>query len=241
MRVSWFSAGVSSAVATKLAIENMGLDKIMYIHIDDQHPDTMRFVKDCEKWFGQEIEIMQHPYKSVEGAIRAQGRGWLTAPGKGASCTRHLKRLLRIEWEYNLPHEENLIYVWGMDCTEKDRTERLDKSMPQAQHICPLVELRKTKEEAHEILKASGVKRPAMYDLGYHNNNCIGCVNGGMGYWNKIRIDFPDVFKSRAKLERELGHTCIKGIYLDELDPNRGRHAGPIVDECGIMCELIAL
>lgn len=31
-----------------------------------------------------------------------------------------------------------------------------------------------------------------MYDLGYANNNCIGCVKGGIGYWNKIRIDFPE-------------------------------------------------
>ena len=42
-----------------------------------------------------------------------------------------------------------------------------------------------------------------MYDMGYPNNNCIGCVKGGMGYWNHIRKDFPEVFDSRAKLERE--------------------------------------
>lgn len=91
------------------------------------------------------------------------------------------------------------------------------------------------------ILKASGVKRPAMYDLGYMNNNCIGCVKGGMGYWNKIRRDFPDVFNQRAKMERTIGATCIKGIYLDELDTEAGRHEKPIVDDCGIMCELIGL
>ena len=37
--------------------------------------------------------------------------------------------------------------------------------------------------------------RPLMYDLGYPNNNCIGCVKGGMGYWNHIRKDFPEVFE----------------------------------------------
>ena len=44
--VSWFSAGVSSAVATKLAIGQ--IDKVFYIHVDDQHPDTLRFVKERE-------------------------------------------------------------------------------------------------------------------------------------------------------------------------------------------------
>ena len=80
-----------------------------------------------------------------------------------------------------------------------------------------------------------------MYDLGYNNNNCVGCVKGGMGYWNKIRIDFPDVFESRAKVERRIGGTCIKGVYLDELDPDRGRHTKPICEDCGIFCELIKL
>ena len=57
LTVSWFSAGVSSAVATKLEIDR--IDRIIYTHIDDQHPDTMRFVKDCEQWFGKEVEILQ--------------------------------------------------------------------------------------------------------------------------------------------------------------------------------------
>ena len=36
--VSWFSAGVSSAVATRLAIDE--IDEIIYTHIDDQHEDS---------------------------------------------------------------------------------------------------------------------------------------------------------------------------------------------------------
>ena len=78
-----------------------------------------------------------------------------------------------------------------------------------------------------------------MYDLGYRNNNCIGCVKGGMGYWNKIRIDFPEVFKQRAEEERKVGHTCIKGIYLDELPPDAGRIEDEVMEDCSIMCQLI--
>lgn len=57
-----------------------------------------------------------------------------------------------------------------------------------------------------------------------------------MGYWNKIRTDFPDVFEKRAKLERELGCSCINGIFLDELEPGRGRLDMEIIPECSIMC-----
>ena len=81
-----------------------------------------------------------------------------------------------------------------------------------------------------------------MYELGYANNNCVGCVKGGMGYWNHIRKDFPKVFESRAKLEREVGHSMLKDkngpVYLDELDPNRGDMNTEIMPDCGIMCYL---
>ena len=74
------------------------------------------------------------------------------------------------------------------------------------------------------------------------NNNCIGCCKGGMWYWNKIRVDFPEVFKLRAQREREIGHTYLKDkngkIFLDELEPNRGRKSDEILETCGVMCEL---
>lgn len=233
--VSWFSAGVSSAVATKLAINE--IDEIIYTHIDDQHPDTMRFVRDCEAWFSKKITVLQSLYRNVENCIK--GASYINGPA-GAACTRMLKKRVRKEWECE--HERiNLRYVWGMDASEKNRCERVCAAMPDQQHIFPLVERGYHKPEAHEILKASGIKRPAMYDMGYRNNNCIGCVKGGMGYWNKIRVDFPQVFSERVKLERVIGASCINGTYLDELDPDAGRDDGPILDDCGIMCELMRL
>ena len=136
---------------------------------------------------------------------------------------------------------EKLTYVWGIDTGEKQRLDRFYLTMPEQDHVCPLIDHGISKSQAHEILKASGIKRPAMYDLGYHNNNCVGCVKGGMGYWNHIRSDFPEVFKSRSEMERRIKATCIKGTYLDDLDPERGRHNPPIVDECGLFCETIGI
>jgi len=235
--VAWFGAGVSSAVATKIAIDK--IDQIIYIHIDDQHPDTIRFLKDCEEWFNKGIKIIQSPYKCVENALLgAGGKGYVNGAA-GAPCTRFLKRRVRKEWE--IEQIEPLTYIWGMDKCESKRALRLGDTMPNQTHLFPLIERGISKEESHKILNASGIKRPVMYDLGYHNNNCIGCVKGGMGYWNKIRVDFPEVFRSRAKLERRIGGTCIKGVYLDELDPERGRRGGPICQECGILCEKIKI
>lgn len=235
--ISWFSAGVSSAVATRLAIKDIG--KIIYTHIDDQHPDTMRFVNDCEAWFGKRIEVWMSRLKSVENACRIAAY-IRAAGGRGRACTNRLKRRLRQEWERANPGRH--VYFWGMDVNEKKRADHLVEAMPQFEHRFPLIEHGITKVEAHEILRASGIRRPAMYELGYHNNNCVGCVAGGMGYWNKVRVDFPDVFAARAKMERDIGFAILSdGVWLDELDPERGRNGGPICDDCGIMCELQAL
>lgn len=236
LTVSYFSAGVSSAVATKLIIDQ--IDRIFYTHIDDQHPDTMRFVKDCEAWFGKPVEIWQSPfYRNVDDVIRS--RRFLKNRNGGAPCTGQLKREVRKIFEYE--HAGELCLVWGMDVTESDRAERIKQYMPEQQHLFPLIDRKISKEHAHKIMTASGIKRPAMYDLGYHNNNCIGCIKGGMGYFNRIRIDFPEVFAARAKLERDIGFSITQGVYLDELAPDRGRHKPPITGDCGILCEIIAI
>ena len=232
--VSWFSGGVSSAVATKLAIDQV--DRIIYQHIDDQHPDTLRFIKDCEAWFGKPVEIQQSPYRSVQDVCLAMN--FVSGP-HGAPCTKLLKKRLRKEWELANRFFCSFRYVWGMDASPKEvkRANELEyETMLFDAHLFPLIEKGITKEAAHGILQKAGIKRPAMYDLGYRNNNCIGCLKGGKGYWNKIRVDFPDVFARRAAMERTIGGTAINGTYLDELHPDAGRDEGPVVAECGVMC-----
>lgn len=235
--VSWFSAGVSSAIATKLAVEKYPDLQIIYIDIDDQHKDSIRFVKDCERWFGKEILILKSIYKNVNDVCETFG--WINGI-HFAKCSSILKKRVRKEWELeNNPTH----YVWGFDCSKRElnRKDRLVKAMPQFTHLFPLIDNNITKEMAHGMLQYAGIKRPMMYDLGYPNNNCIGCVKGGIGYWNKIKIDFPNVFQERIKLEETVGSTCIKGIYLKDLPIDKGRNLEPILEDCGIFCEIKSL
>jgi 3'-phosphoadenosine 5'-phosphosulfate sulfotransferase (PAPS reductase)/FAD synthetase len=234
MIVSWFSAGASSAVATKLAIEKYGRIKIIYTHIEDQHEDTLRFIADCAKWFHNPIETLMSPLKSVENACLQSA--FVNSP-HGAACTGKLKKRVRKEWELNNPGEH--LYIWGFDLNEKDRAERVIESMPDYQHEFPLIDHKLTKSEVHGMIERVGIKRPAMYDLGYPNNNCIGCIKGGQGYWNKIRIDFPEVFKNRCEMERKIGGKIFKEFYLDELPEHSGRELKIIVPDCGLFCEIL--
>lgn len=231
LKVCWLSAGVSSFVGGYLA---EGVDEYIYIDIENQHPDSMRFIRDCERFLGKHVQILKSPYGSVERVIK-QFR-CINTP-YGSRCTQILKKRVRKEWE-DAHKDYDITYVWGFDIEEKSRAERLNESMPEFEHEYPLIERSLSKQDAHAILDRLGIKRPVMYDLGYQNNNCIGCVKGGMGYWNKIRKDFPEVFDRMAKLEREVGNSCINGVYLDELDPCRGRMEDEIMQDCGIMCYL---
>lgn len=231
MKVCWFSTGISSFVACYLSKD---IDEIIYTHVPNQHPDSLRFLHDCEELLGRKITILQsQQYKDVDDVI--ERTRCLNTP-YGAPCTRLLKKDVRRQWERE--HPEHHTYVWGMDCNEKKRAERIVQTMSDYDHEFPLIDNWLTKADAHGIAKRLGLKRPVMYDLGFPSNNCIGCVKAGKGYWNRIRELFPDVFERRARQEREIGHSCIRGCFLDELKPDEGRLQDEIMEDCGIACEL---
>lgn len=232
LTVCWLSAGVSSFIAGYLLKDE--IDKYVYIDIENQHPDSMRFIKDCEKVLDKEVEILKSEYASNQNVIKTFR--FINSP-YGAKCTEILKKRERKKWEYQYK-DYDITYVWGFDANETKRADRLVNTMIDFSHRFPLIENDIDKAKAHGMCEELGLERPYMYVLGYSNNNCIGCVKGGMGYWNKIRVDFPDVFNRMAKLEREVGHSCIKGVYLDELDPERGRMEKEIIPDCDIGCEL---
>jgi hypothetical protein len=230
LNVCWFSAGVSSFIAGYLEREN--IDKFIYIGIKDQHPDSERFIADCEKALGKEIELLKSKYESV-GNVITQFRFINSA--YGSKCTEILKKRVRKEWEQG---KGKLTYYWGYNIEERHRAERIVESFPQHNHVFPLIDRQLKKDDCHGILKKLGIKRPAMYDMGYRNNNCVGCVKGGMGYWNKIRVDFPEVFAERAKQERMIGHSCLKECFLNELEPGRGNIENEVMEDCSIYCML---
>jgi hypothetical protein len=234
MKISWFSAGVSSAVATKFCCESGDVDKIIYINVLDQHEDSMRFLNDCEKWFGKKIDILQSPLGSVENVILYTR--WINGP-HGASCSRILKKDVRLQWESENPGVHT--YIWGMDYSKRElkRSLNREKACPYMNHFFSLIERKINKEQAHRILKKANIKRPIMYELGYSNNNCIGCVKGGAGYWNKIRIDFPEIFIKRAKLEKEIDASCLKKDFLENLNPEEGRKQKQILPDCDGFCQ----
>lgn len=237
MKIGWFSCGVTSAVACKLAIEIYGKDQIelYYMVINTAHPDNERFILECEQWYGKKIhKISSEKYNDQFDVI--EKIKYINGP-TGAPCTLHLKKNVRYKIENSIDFDGQ-IFGFEFEKKEINRAIRFSQQYPQAKPLYPLIDRKMTKSECAELLLKNGIKLPKMYELGFHNNNCIGCVKGGKGYWNHVRKKFPEQFNRMAELEIKIGASCIKEKYLKDLKPNEGKHEPPIVPDCGTFCEI---
>jgi 3'-phosphoadenosine 5'-phosphosulfate sulfotransferase (PAPS reductase)/FAD synthetase len=234
--ISWFSCGAASAVATILAAVKYGEIEAVYCRVVEEHEDNLRFLDDFTRVTGIPVKVIvdeQH-----EGSIYKvfAKRGFIKNQ-YGAPCTMILKKDMRKS--YQRPTD---IQVFGYTVEEQDRADRFIDGNNDVNEDFILINNKVSKQDCYKHLTRLGLTLPAMYHLGYSNNNCIGCVKGGMGYWNKIRKDFPDRFEKMAKVERLIGHAVNKDengpVYLDELAPNRGRFKVDMPADCGFTCEV---
>jgi hypothetical protein len=234
----WFSCGAASACAAKEALSRWPNAEVLYCDtLKYEHPDNIRFLRDVEKWLGCEIKLLRsEKYTDIFDVF--DKTGYLVGVG-GARCTTELKKKVRKAYQ-----RIDDVHVFGFTVDEENRIEKYEDENPQDHVAWVLRDAGIRKADCYRILQAAGIELPAMYKLGYNNNNCIGCVKGGMGYWNKIRRDFPEAFDRMAKQERKMNVAICKTyegkkrlrVFLDELDPNAG-HDVPLPDiECGVVC-----
>lgn len=147
------------------------------------------------------------------------------------------KKAARYEWErINSPDW----HVLGFTFDEKKRAESF-MATERSNLLAVLVDEQITKQNCFDIIKDAGIKRPEIYELGYPNANCIGCVKAtSPTYWNLVRKTFPDIFNARAEQSRRIGARLTrlngKRIFLDELRPTDNARKIKSWD-CGVFCE----
>lgn len=237
--VCWYSCGVASAVATKLAIvENAGRRPLVVARciVAEEHPDNDRFSSDCEQWFG--VPITNLVNEKFGGSIYEvfEKRRYISGIA-GAPCTIELKKDVRKKFE-----RPTDTHIFGY-CSEE--IERFDNFLD-ANNIAatsPLIDRGLMHSDCLAMIDRAGITLPAMYLLGYKHNNCIGCCKAtGQGYWNKIRDDFPQQFERMSKVSRRLGVRIIRingqRSFLDELQPWTGDYQKEPEIQCGIFCEM---
>jgi hypothetical protein len=236
--VAHFSCGAASAVATKLTIAKHGSAVVIVrCVIGSEHEDNDRFARDVEQWFGQKIIELRNPKYADTWSVYERER-FLVSP-KGARRTTELKKLPgRAFWR---PGD---IDVFGYHAGEVARLDAFRTHNPELTVEAPLIEAQLFKPDCLALIERAGIMLPAMYRLGFKNNNCVGCVKGGAGYWNMIRRFRPAVFWRMARLERKLNVAIVKlggvRVFLDELPENAGRYDDEPDIECGLFCAAAA-
>ena len=256
MIICWWSGGITSAVACKLAIDLFDDVKVIFIDTKNEDDDTYRFKKDCEKWYGLPIDtICNDDYQSIEHTWRKH-RSLNVA--HGAICSYKLKRVARERWEKNNKWT-NQVFGFEAEPKELKRARSLLLNHSHTNPIFPLLMYGLDKKDCIEIVKNQKIKIPRSYTLGFQNNNCFktGCVQGGIGYWKKMQSEYPEKFDKMAAMEHEL--TALKGkpvtmlkdqaknslgqVFLKKhpeypnksIDEMRGKPIKPLVD-CNGFC-----
>jgi len=231
MIITWWSGGVTSAVACKLAIDLFDNVRVVMIDTHNEHEDTYRFRSDCEKWYEKPIEVIScigDKYSTIEDVWE---RYLSLNVATGAICSRVLKRDVREKWQKDkdITHQ-----VFGFEFDKKEFNRALGLSkVKKTNAIYPLLMYGYDKSDCISIIESAGIQVPVAYQLGFKNNNCLktGCVQGGIGYWKKMKTDFPATFDKMAETEHRL--TDLKGEPVTMLK-DQGNEAKQAVLDTGI-------
>lgn len=213
-RIVWFSCGAASACAAKLALQKGPAEVVYCNSMASEHEDNARFLADVERWIGVKIQIIGGKFKTVDEVVNSSR--YMAGPA-GARCTVELKKKPR--FAFQRPDD---VHIFGFTAEERLRIKRFEHNNHELRLEWVLRDYGLTKPDCLRMIEHAGIKLPMMYQLGYANNNCPGCLKvTSPAYWNKIRRDFPAVFETRMQQSRELNVKLVqlkgKRIYLGEL------------------------
>lgn len=236
-RLRWFSAGVASAIATKLDLTAHPGGVIARCDTGSEDPDNERFQIDCEPWFGQPVIMLRSDdFANVDEVF--EKRRYMSGIA-GAPCTSEMKVTPRLAFE-----RPDDIHVFGYTADQRDvaRFEAFKTNYPDVEIVAPLIERGITKAGCLALLMDAGIDPPRTYALGFPNANCMGCVKAtSPDYWSLTRQHYPQVFAARAKLSREIGCRLARindeRVFIDEI-PADWPTTNPIAPACDFLCHI---
>jgi hypothetical protein len=182
----------------------------------NEDEDTARFRKDCERLYEREI-IRLSRFDDVNYGPKNIEEIWLKYltlnNATGAICSTELKREVREAFQ-NL--KTDYAQVFGFDKNEMRRHTNMRKNYPEINPISPLIDLRMSKADCVRLFHKLGIEPPNAYKYGFKNNNCLktGCVRGGIGYWQKYKVVFPDRFAAMAQRERTISRLAGRPVTI---------------------------
>lgn len=235
--IAWFGAGAASAVAAKLTLHDNPDAIIAYCETNSEHPDNERFITDCEQWFGKSVTRLSSP-EYLDTWHVWEDRSFISGI-EGAPCTKALKRLPREAFQRP---DDLHVFGYTADAADMKRYLRFRERWPKLETRAPLIKQGLTKQSCLAIIERAGVAPPAMYALGFVNNNCIPCPKAtSPNYYAAIRLHFPEQFARMAKLSRKLNvrltRIADERVFIDEIPADWPTNE-PIAPSCDFLCQL---
>jgi len=210
--ICWWSGGITSAIACRVAIDIYGKENCRVIMLDtkNEHDDTYRFLTDCSIWYGLPIEILSAIGDTYDNIEHTWLKHLSLNTANGAICSYKLKRRVREEWEKTNEYSHQ-VFGFEFNSHEQKRAMALSANHPNAKPIYPLLMLGYDKAKCIDLIQKANIEPPEAYRLGFQNNNCLktGCTQGGIGYWKKMQLEYPDKFLKMGTMEHRI--TDLKG------------------------------
>ena len=231
--LAWVS-GAASVVAAKFEPEAVLVTCGMGSSEDS---DNGRFLKDCEEWLGREIvAVRSRKFANIDEVFESRR---YHAGIAGAPCTGEMKVAPRLD--YQLPSDTH-VFGYTADSGDLKRAAHFRQTYPELPLRFPLIERGLTKQACFALLASAGIKRPRVYDMGFPNANCIGCVKAtSPNYWALVRKEFPEIFARRAEQSRRFGSRLARindqRIFIDEI-PADWPVTEAIAPACDFLCQI---
>jgi hypothetical protein len=177
--ICWWSGGITSAVACKIAIDLYGKDRCKVVMIDtgNEDVDTYRFREDCQKWYGVDIHIITglktvprpgihqtyvdigYEYKSIQDV-------WMRYKSlnvaHGAICSTELKRTVREKYQKTQEYDHQ-VFGFEFDKKEFNRAMSLSMNHAESKPIFPLLLMGYDKDVCASIVQQAGIEVPNSY------------------------------------------------------------------------------
>lgn len=209
-----YSGGIGSWATANRVAQKYGTEDLILLFTDTkiEDEDLYRFIDETHKQLGGEL------HKIADGRdvwelfkdVRFIGNS------RSAPCSRILKQDTSRKWiEANFKPEECILYL-GIDWSEGHRVNAPKKNwLPYTVEFPMTEEPYLSKEDMLQMLDAIGIKRPRLYELGFHHNNCGGfCVRAGQGHFANLLEKLPERYLYHEQKEQELREYLGKDLSI---------------------------
>jgi hypothetical protein len=232
------SGGESSAA---VAVMMMQSKPILYFNDTKwEHSDLYRYIADVQKYTGLEL-VNDSDGRSPADVARDEHA---LPNNRMPFCSARLKAA-RLQ---KYAKSGDVVY-FGIGSHEIHRAARI-RTIYTPKGIgteFPLIDKGMDSSGSSEIMRVTGIEKPALYSLGFEHNNCNGgCVRQGAKQWRHLLRVLPEIYAERESLEQEFSpYTFLKDISLKrlrEIEESQGEFdyaddgwAGECIGMCGSM------